>query len=42
MLLFGWLANLYGQKRMYGIELMIISVSTVGRLLPDQAPELEY
>lgn len=27
-LLFGWLADVYGRKRLYGIELMIIIVGT--------------
>ncbi|EGG08090.1 uncharacterized protein MELLADRAFT_42986 [Melampsora larici-populina 98AG31] len=30
-LLFGWLADVYGRKRMYGIELMIIIISTLGQ-----------
>ncbi|KAI0084141.1 phosphate transporter [Irpex rosettiformis] len=30
-LLFGWLADVFGRKRMYGIELMIIIVATFGQ-----------
>lgn len=30
-LLFGWLADVYGRKKMYGIELMIIIVATIGQ-----------
>ncbi|KKK25333.1 hypothetical protein AOCH_006910 [Aspergillus ochraceoroseus] len=32
-LLFGWLADRVGRKRMYGIELMIIIVATLGQAL---------
>jgi PHS family inorganic phosphate transporter-like MFS transporter len=37
-LLFGWLADVYGRKRMYGIELMIIIVGTIGQAVAGQAP----
>jgi len=37
-LLFGWLADVYGRKRMYGIELMIIIVSTVGQAVAGSGP----
>ncbi|PPQ65272.1 hypothetical protein CVT26_000232 [Gymnopilus dilepis] len=36
-LLFGWLADLVGRKRMYGIELMIIIIATFGQALSGQA-----
>ncbi|RDB25729.1 Repressible high-affinity phosphate permease [Hypsizygus marmoreus] len=32
-LLFGWLADIVGRKRMYGIELMIIIIATFGQAL---------
>ncbi|GLB40549.1 putative phosphate transporter [Lyophyllum shimeji] len=32
-LLFGWLADLVGRKRMYGVELMIIIIATFGQAL---------
>ena len=34
--LFGWLADKLGRKRMYGIELMIILLGTVGQALSGQ------
>ncbi|EJT98359.1 phosphate transporter [Dacryopinax primogenitus] len=37
-LLFGWLADLIGRKRMYGVELMIIIVATFGQALSAQGP----
>jgi len=37
-LLFGWLADVVGRKRMYGIELMIIIVSTFGQALSSSGP----
>ncbi|MBW0528625.1 hypothetical protein O181_068340 [Austropuccinia psidii MF-1] len=37
-LLFGWLADLYGRKRMYGIELMIMIVSTLGQAVSGSGP----
>ncbi|TFY72287.1 hypothetical protein EVG20_g720 [Dentipellis fragilis] len=37
-LLFGWLADVLGRKRMYGVELMIIIVATFGQALSGQAP----
>ncbi|KAH9998818.1 phosphate transporter [Russula compacta] len=36
--LFGWLADLYGRKRMYGIELMIIITSTFGQAMAGSGP----
>ncbi|ORY32259.1 inorganic phosphate transporter [Naematelia encephala] len=37
-LLFGWLADRVGRKRMYGIELMIIIVGTLGQAVAGHAP----
>ncbi|KAH9481562.1 Repressible high-affinity phosphate permease [Psilocybe cubensis] len=36
-LLFGWLADVVGRKRMYGVELMIIIVSTFAQALSGEA-----
>ncbi|KDR76371.1 hypothetical protein GALMADRAFT_247813 [Galerina marginata CBS 339.88] len=36
-LLFGWLADMVGRKRMYGIELLIIIVATFAQALSGQA-----
>jgi MFS transporter, PHS family, inorganic phosphate transporter len=36
-LLFGWLADLVGRKRMYGVELCIIIVATFGQAISGQA-----
>ncbi|KAL5504081.1 hypothetical protein ACEPAH_8154 [Sanghuangporus vaninii] len=36
-LLFGWLADLLGRKRMYGIELMIIIIGTFAQALTGEA-----
>ncbi|KAI0749605.1 phosphate transporter [Daedaleopsis nitida] len=36
-LLFGWLADVYGRKRMYGIEMMLIIVASFGQALSGQA-----
>jgi len=36
-LLFGWLADVFGRKKMYGIELMIIIVGTLGQTMAGQA-----
>ncbi|EKM58403.1 uncharacterized protein PHACADRAFT_207229 [Phanerochaete carnosa HHB-10118-sp] len=36
-LLFGWLADLVGRKKMYGIELMIMIVGTFGQTLAGEA-----
>ncbi|PSR71362.1 hypothetical protein PHLCEN_2v12738 [Hermanssonia centrifuga] len=36
-LLFGWLADLVGRKRMYGVELMIIIVATFGQAVSGEA-----
>lgn len=38
--LFGWLADKLGRKKMYGIELMIILVGTVGQALSAQGSGL--
>ncbi|KAI9000665.1 phosphate transporter [Trametes punicea] len=35
-LLFGWLADVVGRKRMYGVELMLIIVATFGQALSGQ------
>ncbi|GAA96763.1 hypothetical protein E5Q_03434 [Mixia osmundae IAM 14324] len=37
-LLFGWLADVYGRKRMYGIELMIIIIATLGQAVSGHGP----
>ncbi|KAH9954295.1 major facilitator superfamily domain-containing protein [Russula dissimulans] len=37
-LLFGWLADVLGRKRMYGVELMIIIVGTFGQAISGQGP----
>ncbi|RXW20383.1 hypothetical protein EST38_g5487 [Candolleomyces aberdarensis] len=37
-LLFGWLADVVGRKRMYGVELLIIIVSTFAQALSGNAP----
>ncbi|KAG2173304.1 hypothetical protein INT43_004678 [Umbelopsis isabellina] len=37
-LIFGYLADRYGRKRMYGIELMIIIVGTIGAALASNTP----
>ncbi|KAF8501729.1 general substrate transporter [Russula emetica] len=37
-LLFGWLANIVGRKRLYGIELMIILTSTFAQALAGSGP----
>ena len=39
-LLFGWLADVYGRKRMYGIELMIIIVGTLAQAVSGSGPAL--
>lgn len=36
-LLFGWLADILGRKRMYGIELMIMIIATFGQALAGQS-----
>jgi len=36
-LIFGWLADVVGRKKMYGIELMIIIVGTLGQTMAGQA-----
>ncbi|KAN0113395.1 phosphate transporter [Russula decolorans] len=38
--LFGWLADLVGRKRMYGIELMIIITSTFAQAIAGSGPAL--
>nr|BAB43910.1 phosphate transporter [Pholiota nameko] len=37
-LLFGWLADLLGRKKMYGVELMIIIIATFAQALSENAP----
>jgi PHS family inorganic phosphate transporter-like MFS transporter len=37
-LLFGWAADQIGRKRMYGVELMIIIVGTLGQAVAGEAP----
>jgi len=37
-LLFGYLADVFGRKKMYGLELMIIIIATVGQALSAQGP----
>ncbi|KAH9945214.1 phosphate transporter [Epithele typhae] len=37
-LLFGWLADVVGRKRMYGVELMLIIIATFGQALSGQGP----
>lgn len=37
-LLFGWLADVLGRKRMYGVELMIMIIATFGQALAGSAP----
>ncbi|KAF8339844.1 phosphate transporter [Cantharellus anzutake] len=37
-LLFGWLADILGRKRMYGIELIIIIIGTFAQALSGQGP----
>lgn len=34
---FGWLADVFGRRRMYGIELGVITVSTLGCALAGQS-----
>lgn len=38
--LFGWLADKLGRKRMYGVELMVILTGTVGQALSSNGPSL--
>ncbi|KAG8794433.1 Inorganic phosphate transporter pho84 [Ceratobasidium sp. 428] len=37
-LLFGWLADVVGRKRMYGVELIIIIIGTIGQTISGQGP----
>ncbi|GAA5896023.1 hypothetical protein JCM6882_005588 [Rhodosporidiobolus microsporus] len=37
-LLFGWLADVVGRKKMYGLELMIIIIATVGQAVAGHGP----
>ncbi|ORE08843.1 phosphate:H+ symporter [Rhizopus microsporus var. microsporus] len=41
-LLFGWLADRVGRKRMYGVELMIIIIGTIGQTLVGNAPAASF
>lgn len=38
--IFGWLADMIGRKRMYGLELMIMIASTVAQALTASSPAL--
>ncbi|KAH8172154.1 sugar transporter domain-containing protein [Sarocladium implicatum] len=40
MILFGWLADVYGRRRMYGIELGIIILCTMGCALASSSPAI--
>jgi len=40
-LVFGWLADRVGRKRMYGVELMIIIVATFGQAMSGNAPAVK-
>ncbi len=39
-LLFGWLADVFGRRRMYGIELAIIILSTLNCALASPSPSM--
>ncbi|KXN88480.1 Inorganic phosphate transporter PHO84 [Leucoagaricus sp. SymC.cos] len=39
-LLFGWLADIVGRKRMYGVELLIMIIATFAQALSGQAPSV--
>ncbi|KAL0083469.1 phosphate:H+ symporter [Phycomyces blakesleeanus] len=41
-LLFGYLADRVGRKRMYGIELMIIIIGTIGQTLVGNGPAMSF
>ncbi|KAF7723703.1 phosphate transporter [Apophysomyces ossiformis] len=41
-LLFGWLADRVGRKRMYGVELMIIIIGTVGQSLAGNGKAVSF
>ncbi|CEI85793.1 Putative Phosphate:H symporter [Rhizopus microsporus] len=41
-LLFGWLADRVGRKRMYGVELMIIIIGTIGQALVGNGPAASF
>ncbi|KAK9447946.1 major facilitator superfamily domain-containing protein [Limtongia smithiae] len=40
-LFFGWIADVVGRKRVYGIELMIIMVGTLGQAIAGQSPSTD-
>lgn len=40
--LFGWLADKYGRKKMYGIELIIILTGTFGQCITGSGPGLSF
>ncbi|KAL2394654.1 Inorganic phosphate transporter PHO84 [Exophiala dermatitidis] len=40
--IFGWLADKLGRKRMYGLELIIILVGTFGQTITGQGPALSF
>jgi len=39
-LVFGWLADVVGRKRMYGFELIIIIIGTLGQALSSESPSM--
>ncbi|KAL4073050.1 major facilitator superfamily domain-containing protein [Scleroderma yunnanense] len=39
-LLFGWLADLYGRKRLYGVELVIVIIATFCQALSGHSPSV--
>ncbi|KAL7273946.1 Inorganic phosphate transporter pho84 [Rhizina undulata] len=39
-LLFGWLADVVGRKKMYGLELMVIIIGTLAQSLSSQSPSM--
>ncbi|KAI7867945.1 phosphate:H+ symporter [Spinellus fusiger] len=41
-LLFGYLADRVGRKRMYGVELMIIIIGTIGQTLTGNGPSMSF
>ncbi|KAF9496828.1 MFS general substrate transporter [Pleurotus eryngii] len=41
-LVFGWLADILGRKRMYGVELTIIIITTFGQTLAGGGPSLNF
>jgi PHS family inorganic phosphate transporter-like MFS transporter len=39
-LFFGWLADVVGRKRMYGYELLIITMATLGQCITGPSPAI--